>query len=130
MVKGCPRRASARARYAGMTLVEAITRPSTLTRHADPVVRPDEPALPPPIGTPPSDSGDHRTPRVRFANWMESTFGRAYLPLTMALGGAAAGAGAFLLLDRTTHIRPLAITAGLLAGAAGAVVSGAAIFSD
>jgi hypothetical protein len=67
---------------------------------------------------------------VKFANWMESTFGPAYLPITMGVGGAAAGGATFLALDRLTHIRPLAIGGGVAAAAVGAMFAGALIFAD
>lgn len=94
------------------------------------VPHPDVPAQPPTGEPPQSPAGDHRSVRVKFANWMESSFGAAYLPITMGVGGAAAGGAAFFALDRLTHIRPLAIGGGVVAVAAGALISGALIFSD
>lgn len=104
------------------------------TVNVDPLVgqpRPDEPAEPPPGPPPAQPPGDDRSPRQRWANWMESTFGPAYLPLTMGAGGVLAGGAAFVVLDRLTPApRLLSGIAAIVAGVAGAGFAGALVFSD
>lgn len=58
--------------------------------------------------------------RLRIAHWMEKTFGRAYVPVAMIVGGAIGGTLGGLALG------PL----GAIAGAAGgALLSGTLVFA-
>lgn len=89
---------------------------------------PQNPPLPPtpavpPTGLPPSvpDGSYQPSPRVRFANWMERTFGRAYLPIAMVAGGAIGGGLGLLTLG------PIGGVVGALGGA---MLAGTLIFSD
>jgi hypothetical protein len=61
---------------------------------------------------------------------MESTFGSAYLPVTMVGGGAIAGTGAYLLTHAVTHNRPIAIGSAAVAAVVGGVYAGVLVFSD
>jgi hypothetical protein len=97
------------------------------TAAAPPVPRAASSGLPQPVPapgpgtTPPSGSGtSHESPRLKVAHWMESHFGRAYVPIAMA-GGAVVGGGlGFLTLG------PVGALAG---GAAGALLGGVLVFA-
>lgn len=59
--------------------------------------------------------------RIRIANWMERTFGRAYLPVAMITAGALGAAAGTMALGA-----PVGTIAG---GAAGALLGGVLVFA-
>ncbi len=95
---------------------------STVAAPASPAPGPAPVPVPGPPSSPPAGSGTaNESVRLKVAHWMESHFGKAYLPIAMAAGGAVGAGVGFLTLG------PVGAVVG---GAAGAMLGGVLVFAD
>lgn len=91
--------------------------------------QPQVPAEPAPPIDPPSGPPGRPSRRIQFANWMESTFGRAYLPIAAAGAGTITGAAGYAV-GKAIHGPKLGVALAIPSALVGAFYGALLVFAD